>query len=173
MMSERLKVVTVPPDPYGQRPSYPPHPYGYPSVQRPPQPSAATAISAGVLAVLGGLLALVAFLFPFSDIRMVMAHPDTFADAGVWIYVQTAVRTIYGLLLLVGAVLLFRRQVVGKWLVVAGCVLATIPTLHLGTNDIVGGLMYLVPPIATLVLAVVPSTTRWIAARPPSRQGLQ
>ena len=103
---------------------------------------------------------------------------------------------VMSVLLIAGAVLLFRRKMLGRWLVVSGCAVAIVSNLMTSvfttavTSDdwyspegVVSALLGLAFPIITMVLALLPSTTAWIRAEqgravpqhfpqyPPSYQG--
>ncbi|WIV55836.1 hypothetical protein [Amycolatopsis nalaikhensis] len=168
------------------QPGYPPPPGGFPGQpyapapypapgygMQPPKPSGVTAIIAGVLAVLGGLLYLVGLV----------GSVITLADFGFvdWIFVVPLVKNLLlAALLLPGGILLFLRKPAGRMLTIVGCALAIVLTIasvvlnavgvwyfaagiggiHLG-GAFVGLVMVLVPAGAALVLALVKPTARW------------
>jgi hypothetical protein len=147
---------------FGQMPAYPAGAgYGAPPRQK---PSGGTAITAGVLAIVGAVWAL---------------------GSAVINWMQVIVMAIEVLTLTPGAIMLFRRMSLGRWLILVGCVLhilqgavaiAVIDTSGVLTSTgnnpavvggtVVGGLIVLLPAIATLVLVLVPLTARWCAWRP-------
>lgn len=181
--------VTYPNGPYGQgfpgQPGYPQQPVwpqhsgypqpGYPGVYPPPPagPSGATAIFAGLLALPGGIIGLI--LGGVSTFSFFLSSQE---DRSAWLYLLPLICFGYGLSLLVGAFSLFRRNTIGRLLIAGGCavviVLAIVVTVggafvrphsdldSVGVPVIVG----IVFPILTLVLSLLPSTTRWIEAKP-------
>lgn len=123
--------------PGGQYPgTVPSHP-GYADGE--PPASGGTAIAAGVLAILGGLWAifqaLAAFttgaalqsemtnsgLSPTEAAEVERMMPDWLTTASIG---TGAAQILTAILLLVGPILLFLKKSVGRWMVVAGCVLA-------------------------------------------------
>jgi hypothetical protein len=176
-------------------PQYP-QPGAYPvPPAAPAQPSGGTAITAGVLAALGGLLSLgitAVSLFLLIAITSIGSNFDRsdveFLDSifGILAIGMVAVviiglvlGTLLSVLLISGAVLLFRRKMLGRWLVVSGCAVATVSNLLTSvfttavTSDhwyspesVVSALLGLAFPIITMVLALLPSTTAWIRAEP-------
>lgn len=193
-------------------PQYP-QPGAYPvPPAAPAQPSGGTAITAGVLAALGGLLSLgitavsLFFLIVIASIGSNFDRSDVeFLDSifGVLaiglvavVIIALVLGTLLSVLLIAGAVLLFRRKMLGRWLVVSGCAVAIVSNLMTSvfttavTSDdwyspesVVSALLGLAFPIITMVLALLPSTTAWIRAEqnrsapqyfpqyPPSYQG--
>lgn len=185
--------------------SYPQYPAqgAYPQMGPPPgypaagqqQPGGGTAITAGVLAILGGLWALVGVVTNLAG-AAAMAGLDSYRNSygapatpnlpellGGYLIATGIVQVIVALLLIVGAVLLFMKKKVGRWLVVSGCALVVLSAIagfvvmsaHLtqlesGATLIGGGvaLVLLAFPVATLVLAILPSTARWCAFVKPS-----
>ena len=174
-------------------PQYP-QPSAYPAAPAAPaQPSGGTAITAGVLATLGGLLSLgitavsLFFLiviasigsnFDRSDVEFLDSIFGVLAIGLVAVVIITLVLgTLLSVLLIAGAVLLFRRKMLGRWLVVSGCAVAIVSNLMTSvfttavTSDdwyspegVVSALLGLAFPIITMVLALLPSTTAWIRA---------
>lgn len=172
-----------------------------------PPPTAGTAITAGVLAVLGGLFFALAAWLSFDAVDLAT---DRWAEEGLtsarvaelealvpdWVetygVITGIIAVLASLLLLLGAFFLLSRTVVGRWLVVAGCVFAigfavagmiALPTLRddiqaaleqqLGQQaraddgpDAVGAAVFLIiiPAVATLILALVPATGKWLNA---------
>lgn len=193
-------------------PQYP-QPGAYPvPPAAPAQPRGGTAITAGVLAALGGLLSLgitavsLFFLIVIASIGSNFDRADVeFLDSifGVLaiglvavVIIALVLGTLLSVLLIAGAVLLFRRKMLGRWLVVSGCAVAIVSNLMTSvfttavTSDdwyspegVVSALLGLAFPIITMVLALLPSTTAWIRAEqgravpqhfpqyPPSYQG--
>ncbi|MEV3903787.1 hypothetical protein AB0K11_15805 [Mycobacterium sp. NPDC050551] len=188
---------------YPQQPGYPQQGYPqhngysggyqYPPV-RPAGPSGGTANAAAVLAGLGalamlgfGLLLLAAVGSPDSDPAW-GTTPSRSSNAGDVIFILVGVAVIVaGIMLAIGALTLFQRKMVGRWLVVAGCAIAILTSVLfmilfmalLSKADgeaaaagaifaIYGGPIFLgvAFPILTLVLALRPSTAAWIRARP-------
>lgn len=174
-------------------PQYPqPGAYPAPPVV-PAQPSGGTAITAGVLAALGGLLSLgitavsLFFLIVVASIGSNFDRSDLeFLDSifGIlaigmvaMVIIGLVLGTVLSVLLIAGAVLLFRRKMLGRWLVVSGCAVAIVSNLMTavfttavtaddwyspeGVVSVVVGLAF---PITTMVLALLPSTTAWIRA---------
>lgn len=189
--------MTYPPQP-GQYPgsgAFPQSPGQYPAMPPMPQypgaggqqaglpPSGGTAITAGVLAVLGFLWATYCAIVAFSGM-------GGLADNSLaWVVWLSAIGYVLELLLLgPGSILLFIRKPAGRWMVVIGCLLhivlvtvTIIGTLSQAANALgntgavaavggIAGFIVLVPAIATLVLALVPLTGRWIAwgSQPPA-----
>ena len=162
--------------------------YQYPPV-RPAGPSGGTANAAAVLAGLGtfamlgfGMLLLAAAGSPDRDPAW-GDTPSRSSNAGDVIFVIVGLAVIVaGIMLAVGAVTLYQRRMVGRWLVVAGCAIAILTSLLfmilfvalLGDAAAAGlalainfpVLLGVVFPILTLVLALRPSTAEWIRARP-------
>jgi len=193
-------------------PQYP-QPGAYPvPPAAPAQPRGGTAITAGVLAALGGLLSLgitavsLFFLIVIASIGSNFDRSDVeFLDSifGVLaiglvavVIIALVLGTLLSVLLIAGAVLLFRRKMLGRGLVVSGCAVAIVSNLMTSvfttavTSDdwyspegVVSALLGLAFPIITMVLALLPSTTAWIRAEqgravpqhfpqyPPSYQG--
>ncbi|MFI6026047.1 hypothetical protein [Amycolatopsis magusensis] len=162
---------------YPQSGGYPAQPYpagppGYPGMQ--PKPSGGTAITAGVLAVLGALwalISLVASIVVLSEYGSLLAYS----------YIGLGLTAIEAVLLLVGGILLFMKKPAGRWMVIVGCALVLLSyalgmvMTAVGTSGldssvggaVVGGaaaglIIVAVPAIATLVLAAVPPTGRYL-----------
>lgn len=172
--------------PYTQQPGFPPvlgQQPGYPGQQPQPQasgePSGVTGIIAAVLAALGGVTGLGAgAIAVFGLVALGSLGHITGGTYGLAV-VAMVLSVAFGLVLLVGAILLFQRKMIGRWLVVGGCAVAIISGLvSFGADASLKGdyaeypgassplsLVSLIFPIATLVLAVVPSTAAWIRAK--------
>ncbi|MGY4101709.1 hypothetical protein ACW2Q0_19460 [Nocardia sp. R16R-3T] len=167
---------------YPQYEPYPPAPA--------PAPGGGTAITAGVLAsvgsagqLLGGGFNIVLGLTDFATDLAEYDSTGLFAQSWLKTYMLVigSIALVTAFLLGVGAVLMFTRRPLGRVLVVAGCAVVVIAgiaeyaiTLRYTTSgggaaEIsggIGGLFGLIFPIATAVLALVPSTTRWLNYRP-------
>jgi hypothetical protein len=159
------------------------------------QPSGGTAITAGVLATLGGLLSLgitavsLFFLIAIATIGSQFKPSDyeildsIFGVLAIGMVALVIIAFVLGMLLsallITGAVLLFRRKMLGRWLVVSGCAVAIVSNLMTSvftsavTSDdwhasqsVVSAFVGLAFPIATMVLVLLPSTTVWIRAEP-------
>ncbi|MCV7066666.1 hypothetical protein H7H51_14835 [Mycolicibacterium farcinogenes] len=150
-------------------PQQPGYPGGYPL--KPPGPSGATAIFAGILAIPGGLVGIA-----LGGVAIFAIFISSQEEREAWMYLTPLIGFGYGLSLVIGAVSLFRRKSIGRRLVVGGCaVLIVIGIVFVGGAiteshadfDSVGIPMIvgLVFPILTLVLAMLPSTARWIRAK--------
>lgn len=209
----------------------PPGGHGYPSGGIPypqmpptqgggePPASGGTAITAGVLAVLGGLFIAVASWVTFDLVDFVTRgwSERGIPFAGVselasllpdWLSTYTTLAgigyAVAALLLLVGSCLMLMRSMAGRWMVVAGCVVvigvavagmiagpaavtemvdaaqarfgsrngAPSPSLSVAGPTV---FVIIMPALATLILALVPLTGRWIdggrhTPRPPQPQ---
>lgn len=178
-------------------PQYP-QPGAYPAPPAAPaQPSGGTAIAAGVLAALGGLLSLfitavsLFFLIAIATIGSNFDRSDLkFLDSifGILaigmvavVIIALVLGTVLSVLLIAGAVLLFRRKMLGRWLVVSGCAVAIVSNLmtYVFTTTVTSGdwnspesavsaFVGLAFPIVTMVLVLLPPTTAWIRAERPA-----
>lgn len=155
---------------------YPPH--GYPShvYAAPPKPGGGSAITAGVLGLLQGL-AVTSFAV-WAAIMTREARAEGYESTGS--LVAVGIFSTVGLLLVLGATLLFCRRKAGRYLLM---MLATLSMLivafmftmtaitadELSDSDVVGfgvGLGILVViELPMLVCTAMSSTGRWIAAR--------
>ncbi|WP_051727574.1 hypothetical protein [Nocardia brasiliensis] len=168
---------------------YNPYP-GYPGVV--PAPSGATAITAGVLACVGAvgqlLGGVVNLVFGIIDIGHELGEYDSTGLLGQSWYRTFALTTGVAAMLTavplgVGAIGLLRRKQFGRMLVVLGCAAAIVlgivsfalvqsaggswdSSINLSTG--ISGLVGLLFPVGTAVLALVPATTRWLAHTPPA-----
>ncbi|WP_433523972.1 hypothetical protein ACQPZ2_01575 [Nocardia pseudovaccinii] len=161
----------------------------YPSVPA-PAPGGGTAITAGVLASIGSVGQLLGggfnIVLGLTDLDL-SEYDSTGLLAQSWIktylLVAGSIAVVTAFLLGVGAIMMFTRRQLGRVLVVAGCAVVVIAgitefavTRHYTTSggsaaEIgggIGGLIGLIFPIATAVLALVPPTTRWLNHTPVS-----
>ncbi|MEV0296596.1 hypothetical protein [Nocardia sp. NPDC050710] len=173
---------------YPQYPGrYEPYPAAGYSTSGPP--GGGTAITAGVLACLGVLanllgggasiwLGLTEYGSDLDeyDSTGLLANPAYYTFA----LITGVIAILVALVLGVGAVLLFTRKTLGRTLIVAGCAVVIVSQIagvivtvaiagsisEAGMFSGVSGLIGLVFPITTAVLALVPPTTRWLAYRP-------
>ncbi|MBN6038968.1 hypothetical protein [Amycolatopsis sp. 195334CR] len=128
-----------------------------------------------MLAVLGGLWTL--FLLINTIVLLVRGE----APLPIWNYSMTLVLTAETALLLAGGIMLFRKKPAGRLLVVIGSILVLLSYVAgiivgaLGVTTtggtitgmayggiIAGFLLVGAPPIATLVLALIPPTKRYL-----------
>jgi hypothetical protein len=156
---------------------------GYPRYQPPdeepvaePEPSGATAITAAVLAVLSGLVALTGLVLGLTTL---LSQNPRFGPA----FIGLGISVVVTCLLLPGGILLLFRKSAGRKLTIIGSSLAIV--LYLGflivvlfgvvegfaVVGLVAVLLFLAPAVATLVLATVEPTARWAraSARPRER----
>jgi hypothetical protein len=142
------------------------------------QASGAGAVTAGVLAILGGIVwaaftcaDLVSLAHRSSEDRIVTQDDGHFLyyPAGTWVgwtaLIEAALATA---LLLSGAILLLTRRLVGRLLIVIGCgvVIATIYrplflSLDYSFGDFSAVSVFALFPGLTMVLALAPATKRW------------
>ncbi|MGV0837055.1 hypothetical protein [Mycolicibacterium thermoresistibile] len=182
-----------PPTPGYQQPGHPQHGYpqppysgGYPPYGPPPgPPSGATAVSAAVLAGLGAFANLGASLLALIGLfgLAALANDPTYGDvdvpgaASALIVVLVLGSLICGVMLAVGTVLLLRRRMLGRWLVVAGCGIVLVQclvglvvesTLSARYEYYQSGFgitaLHMIFATITLVLVLLPSTTKWLQA---------
>ncbi|WP_329414485.1 hypothetical protein OG563_17725 [Nocardia vinacea] len=161
----------------------------YPSVPA-PAPGGGTGITAGVLASIGSAGQLLGggfnIVLGLTDLARDLSEYDStglFSQSWIKTYllVVGSIAVVTAFLLGVGAVMMFTRRPLGRVLVVAGCAVVVIAgiagyavTLHYTTSggsaaEIgggIGGLLGLIFPITTAVLALVPPTTRWLNYNP-------
>ncbi|GEM33625.1 hypothetical protein NN3_46320 [Nocardia neocaledoniensis NBRC 108232] len=136
-----------------------------------PAPSGGTAITAGVLALFGGIASVVAGVLA---IVVFAAHGDdkTFQRnlielGGSHITPSLAVvvgciSVLVGAVLFVGAIMLCQRSMVGRWMVVGSCVVVVIGDVAVAGIEVQPPSYGLVFPIITLILAMVPATSKWL-----------
>ncbi|WP_340687077.1 hypothetical protein LCL61_13010 [Amycolatopsis coloradensis] len=163
---------------------YPPQGYPAPGAYPPPmrQPSGATAIIAGILAVLGGLW----FLAGLTSHVIELSHYVI-----SFLVVGAALDLVSTALLLGGGIMLLLRKRAGRVLTVIGAasaigfvaltfLLRAIGHFYFSYGGVslhfgFGWLLFvvLIPAIATLVLALVSPTARWLAAKPKADGAVQ
>ncbi|WP_217155057.1 hypothetical protein [[Mycobacterium] fortunisiensis] len=153
---------------------YPPQPYLMPTGE----PSGGTAITAAVLAALGGVAGLVGGVLGAIGLAVGSTEADLSGGVYALLIVGILFNFVFGLMIATGAVMLFQRKMLGRWLVVSACALAILSSLlslgaaaamstsHVGLGGGFFTFLGLIFPIATLVLALLPSTTAWLDARP-------
>lgn len=167
---------------YGQMPPMPqmsPYPVGNDQSMMSP-PSGGTAITAGVLAILGALWAIVTAIVNLSIAGQAGGSPIAWV---VWM--QGIAFAVEVLTLGPGSIMLLTRRSAGQWLVAIGCalhivqgivgVIAIVSIGHVGSVQLsgpamvggtfVGTVLVLLPAIATLILVLLPQTGRWCAWR--------
>ncbi|WP_328394214.1 hypothetical protein [Nocardia sp. NBC_00416] len=146
-----------------------------------PAPSAATAVIAAVLAIIGGFRGLLGMLaIPLID-------TDPYYDpTGVWRRIQLllVVASIFALVLLIGGILVLLRKMAGLALlgvggagsllfsIIVNTALSGATTSDSAAPQIVPSALGIVGTAFTvvmLVLAFLPSTSRWMAHRPTPR----
>ena len=167
-----------PPQPLYQQ-SYPQQ-AGYPGMFPPPgppsSPGGGTAITAGVLALLGGLTHFFGGLAQALGLSAIMR--ESAADVG-WgsLITVTTLNIIGGALMLAGALALFLRKKAGRWLIASGCGISILSALinitltpesfgeYSYSRGVGADLVGVFFAIATIVLALLPSTTAWIQAK--------
>lgn len=154
---------------------YPPQPgYGPPPGYYPPhQPGGGTAITAGVLALLGGLLTTVGTIGLIVLLATASTNDAIKGDDTTYITISAIVTGLLALLLFVGSIMMFARNKVGRAMVATGsgiAVLGQIAGLVLSaTNDhvMVAGVavaaVTILFPLITFICAIAGSTTRWLA----------
>lgn len=154
-----------------------------PTVTPATSPSGVTAIITAILAGIGALLTLSNGIAGLSGLVALAGDAGlrTLALRTPGALTLTVLATLLsvacGLLLLAGTVALLRRRMIGRRLVVSGCVLIIVGSLislglnlattaRYGSYGISGlAVLSLVLPIATLVVALLPSTAAWIRAK--------
>jgi hypothetical protein len=127
--------------------------------------SAATAVIAAVLAILGGLLWALAISDAVRWIGHTRAQPNLSDQARSWFNAAALALTV--VMLLSGATLLLARKLVGQLLIVIGCgtnIAMLVVQAFLPASDAIADMAWpplVVFPLATIVLALAPSTRRW------------
>ncbi|MFD0362110.1 hypothetical protein ACFQZZ_11730 [Nocardia sp. GCM10030253] len=167
--------------------NYPQYPGGYdpyPSIQ--PAPNGATAIIAGVLAILGSLANLVSggldLVIGISDFGRDYADYDSTGLLGkswftTYFVIIGVLALVVAVLLGVGGVMMFLRKAVGRFVVVAGCVLVVVAGIAgfvilleitgstTGSSILTSGIssgIGLIFPVITATLALLPATAKWL-----------
>ncbi|WP_285752751.1 hypothetical protein [Lentzea sp. NBRC 105346] len=146
------------------QPPYPQQPQWGPPAPTPP--SRGTAVAAGVLALVAGLFGagdLIRFLVSVREYLGGVFQQPTFL-------VSIALQVLAVILLLIGGIMLFARAGAGRFLVVAGavCVLGLVAWSIISIGVAVLDLSALAVPLFAVlasVLALLPSTGQWIAAK--------
>jgi hypothetical protein len=164
----------------------PNYPAAYPSGGDPGyRPSGGTALTAAGLAIPGGLFSLWIGILAISGVGQVSNGTGKAA-----LVIAVVAGLLSGLALLLGAGLIMGGKPIGRWLVVLGCAVVIIALVvvasMLGSNlsaiasangdtNITSGtatgtaigvaLFYSIPAIATLILAIVPLSGRYLAYR--------
>lgn len=146
-------------------------------------PGALTAIITAVLSGIGALLTLSNGIIGLSGLAALAGDTGlrTLAlrtpGALALTVLATLLSVVCGILLLAGTVALVRRKMIGRRLIVSGCVLIILGSLislglslattaRYGSYAISGlAVLSLILPIATLVVALLPSTAAWIRAK--------
>jgi hypothetical protein len=153
--------------------NYQPIPYPPSGIDSSVKPNPATAIIAGVLAVLGAVMAVVSL---FDDLAYLSVRDES------WAYTELIINVLMVCSLGAGALLLFLRKPLGQWIVAAGCVLAFIRTVlsimvlsdltgdsaAAAVSKPVGAILGALPPIATILLVLLPLTSRYLSWEPGS-----
>lgn len=135
-----------------------------------------------LIGVVGGIIASVAFSEMQDQVQSYDSYATSSSSFPGWfagyLLAMSVVQAGVAILLLVGAVMLFVKKAAGRWMVAAGCVLVILSGVigFMATMSLTGdlpdgggitimsggfGLVILVFPIATLVLALLPATARW------------
>jgi hypothetical protein len=171
--------------------SYPQYPGGYqPYGPAPsPVPTSGTAITAGVLACIGAVGQFfsggILIAFAFTSFGLDFSEYDSSGLIGQSWYTTFAgisggFEVLAAILLAVGAITLFNRKVFGRALVVVGCglvvligIVGFVVELDYGTGGAtigggIGGVISLIFPVVTAILALVPATSRWLHHDPAS-----
>ncbi|MBN3457523.1 hypothetical protein JNN96_26175 [Mycobacterium sp. DSM 3803] len=174
---------------FGAQPVFPQQPAGHPPVLTsqlghpappPTQPATpeppsdgATAKTAATLSALWGVVVLGFMLFGVVDTLLNRRYA---LDFGFVIFML--VLCAYGLLLLGGAAMLFKRKRAGRWMVMIGFTLAIViatvgvaATYTDATRDgrpipFMAWILVLMLTLATVVLTALPATGRWIRSKP-------
>lgn len=147
--------------------NYQPMPYQTTGIGPAGKPNPATAIIAGILAVLGAVMATVSAI---GDLVVLQRF-----SAGL-LYVELVLNVLMVCALASGALLVFLRKPLGQWVVAAGCVLGlarsvltpfSAEVLHMSARSATtGAILGALPPIATLLLVLLPLTSRYLGWTP-------
>ncbi|MGH9061367.1 MAG: hypothetical protein ACRDZY_17915, partial [Acidimicrobiales bacterium] len=166
-----------PPQPYGQQP-FPAYPGGPGSIQA-PKPGGGTAITAAVLAILGGIVSLISLI---GSIAIIVGVSGNFLVLGI---VSLVVNLALAGLLLFGAITLIMHKPIGRMCVMIGCGLAIAYTVisliltYVGVGGFgratsalaygsIGSILSILPPVATLILVIVKPTALWVGIGDPN-----
>lgn len=165
---------------YPQYPA-PGAPSPYPAQAAPAQRvSGATAIAAGVLAILGGLWAGIAAVINMAMLDRLSGLGDFFF---VWTLITIVLRLVIMGLLIGGAIMMFMRKTSGRMLVIIGCgvvIVSSLADLIIaisafgggGRGAIAGGIIgisfVVLPAIITLVLSMLSMTVQWLKQGKPA-----
>lgn len=176
-----------PADQPGQYPAAPPPPFPGGN-EMTSQPSKGTTIAAAILAVLGAIWAVI---IAISSFMLVSGATDATAPVPWVVWMQAIAYVVEVLALGGGAAALFMRKSIGRWLVTAGSVIHIIQGIialigfananNLSDSEQVmtignrtfGLIIALLPAIATIILALLPPTARWLNWTPPQQQRFQ
>ena len=148
-------------------------------------PSGGAAITAGVLAVLGAIAAILLAVYGIGEMASIGSDSD--AADGIWMLWLLSLAAVLEVITLGwGSVLLFMRHPGGRRLVAAGCLAHILmvsivasgiiamasddpadPSL---TDEIIGlvtvGILMLIPAIVTLIVVLTPATGQWLRWSP-------
>ena len=168
----------------------------YPSAANDPnsRPSGGTALTAAGLAIPGGIFSLIVGISAISGIGAVGS--DAPGEAVTALYIALIGGWLSALTLLFGAGLIFGGKQLGRYLVIVGCAVVVISLIivsaMLGSqisdlmssqyNDNSGGVgvgaaigiavVYSIPALATLILAIVPLSGRYLDYRSSGGAGM-
>ncbi|WP_134733401.1 MULTISPECIES: hypothetical protein [Amycolatopsis] len=153
---------------------YPGYPGGPGVYQQ--KPNGATAIIAGILAIIGGIFAIISIILAVVALSAI--------HITLWqLYASIVVNAVLVGLLFFGGIGLFLHKPAARLCTIIGCglviaytilsvVLAGVATAgYKGSAQVLGAgiggaLIGLIPPVATLVLAIVKPTAEWVNYRP-------
>ncbi len=145
-------------------------------------PSRGTAITAGVLACLGGMYRLLSILVLIAGIAM-LSDLDTEGETNgprTLFAIAIPIFLLSGSLLLTGGIQMFRKHASARRLIIIGCAVdiayniieAVVVLAIAGASDhygVIGSPLFVtlvtVFPIATIILTSATSTTRWLEYR--------
>jgi hypothetical protein len=171
--------------------SYQPYPGGYTPYPNEgfvtPQPSGGTAITSAVLAIVGSigqLLGAVGSLLAVTAFTDLKEFDDLPGWTGTYFLVAGVVSLIAGVSLLTGAIMLLTKKISGRIWIGLGCVIVLVfgvagffageaiedsfsssSSMPAGTGFGYVGLVFLIFPIVTLVLAWLPATEKYCTQR--------
>lgn len=170
---------------YPPQPGYQPMPYHPAQLDGEGKPSGGTAITAGVLAILGGLLGLFGVLGSVIGLAAVSQLSGSAAGDSVLVFIVVSiVELLMTVLLLGGGILLLNRKRAGQFMVAGGAGLAALGYVFMIIAMAAGGalasgvrqsgagaagvgviVIAALPAIATVVLSLIPPTTRYVKWR--------